>query len=110
MRTIEQRCTTGKQRRLLGGCLVAGTILISWELGAVIPIAETAAQVPGVWGGPGIAPPTAPAPPVMLYDPRAFYPPPYYPPNYFYPCVRVWVPGYYDAYGNWVFGYYRYQC
>lgn len=25
-------------------------------------------------------------------------------------CVRVWVPGYYDAYGNWVFGYYRYEC
>ena len=26
------------------------------------------------------------------------------------PCARVWVPGYYDAYGNWVFGYYRYDC
>ncbi len=40
------------------------------------------------------------------------YPPPgYYPPGSAYPrCVRVWVPGYYDAYGNWVFGYYRYEC
>ena len=116
MRTIEQRCATGKQRYLLGECLVTGTILVSWGLGAVIPIADTAAQVPGVWGGPGVAPPTAPAPPGTPYyypgpyDPRAFYPPPYYPPRYFYPCVRVWVPGYYDAYGNWVFGYYRYQC
>lgn len=32
------------------------------------------------------------------------------PPSYLYPCVRVGMPGYYDAYGNWVFGYYRYQC
>ncbi len=23
--------------------------------------------------------------------------------------ARAWTPGYYDAYGNWVFGYYRYQ-
>ncbi len=44
------------------------------------------------------------------------YPPPpyYYPPAPAYrvypPCARVWVPGYYDAYGNWVFGYYRYDC
>ena len=39
------------------------------------------------------------------------YPPPgYYPPGSAYPgCVRVWVPGYYDPYGNWVFGYYRYE-
>lgn len=40
------------------------------------------------------------------------YPPPvYHPYGTAYPrCVRVWVPGYYDAYGNWVFGYYRYEC
>ena len=44
------------------------------------------------------------------------YPPPayYYPPAPSYrvypPCARVWTPGYYDAYGNWVFGYYRYDC
>lgn len=48
-----------------------------------------------VWGEPGVAPPTAPAAP------------PYYPPSHFYPCPRVWVPGYYDAYSNWVFGYSR---
>ncbi len=116
---IEKWCATSKRRHIRSWGLLAGIILVSWVLGAVIPVAETAAQVPGVWGGPGVAPPTAPAPPVAPpypgpYDPRAFYPPsyyyPYYPPSYFYPCPRVWVPGYYDAYGNWVFGYYRYQC
>ena len=50
--------------------------------------------------------------PVYTYP----YPPPiYYPPVHYYrgvypPCVRVWTPGYYDGYGNWVFGYYRYDC
>ncbi len=49
--------------------------------------------------------------PVYSYS----YPPPvYYPPPPVYrvypPCARVWTPGYYDAYGNWVFGYYRYDC
>lgn len=43
------------------------------------------------------------------------YPPPvYYPPvpyaRVYPPCARVWTPGYYDPYGNWVFGYYRYDC
>ncbi len=43
------------------------------------------------------------------------YPPPvYYPPvpysRFYPPCPRVWTPGYYDAYGSWVFGYYRYDC
>lgn len=44
------------------------------------------------------------------------YPPPpvYYRPAPYYraypPCAQVWVPGYYDAYGNWVFGYYRTDC
>lgn len=44
------------------------------------------------------------------------YPPPpmYYPPVPYYrphpPCAQIWVPGYYDPYGNWVFGYYRTEC
>jgi hypothetical protein len=52
--------------------------------------------------------------------PYPVYTYPYYPPPVYYvpapvhrvypPCARVWVPGYYDAYGNWVFGYYRYDC
>jgi hypothetical protein len=45
------------------------------------------------------------------YPPPAYYP---YPPAPYYrvypPCARVWTPGYYDGYGNWVFGYYRYDC
>ncbi|MDE2180425.1 MAG: hypothetical protein KGJ40_06215 [candidate division NC10 bacterium] len=38
--------------------------------------------------------------------------PVYYAPVYraYPPCARVWTPGYYDPYGNWVFGYYRYAC
>ena len=43
------------------------------------------------------------------YPPPAYYPSvPYY--RVYPPCVRVWTPGYYDPYGNWVFGYYRYDC
>jgi hypothetical protein len=26
------------------------------------------------------------------------------------PCAQVWTPGYYDPYGNWVFGYHRSVC
>lgn len=29
-----------------------------------------------------------------------------YPP----PCAQVWTPGYYDPYGNWIFGYYQSVC
>jgi len=99
---------------LLRACLVAGMILVSCGFGAIALTAETAAQVPGVWGGPGVAPPSTPAPPTppsssRPLDPRAFYPPPYGPPSNLYPRARFWVPGYYDAYGNWVFGYYRYE-
>ncbi len=45
------------------------------------------------------------------YPPTPYYryrPAPYY--QVHPPCARVWTPGYYDAYGNWVFGYYRYDC
>jgi hypothetical protein len=42
--------------------------------------------------------------------PHAYYPPAPYYPAYPPPCARVWAPGYYDGYGNWVFGYYRYDC
>lgn len=41
--------------------------------------------------------------------PHAYYPPV---PSYraYSPCAHVWVPGYYDGYGNWIFGYYRTEC
>jgi hypothetical protein len=42
--------------------------------------------------------------------PRAYYPPVSYHPAY-PPCMRIWVPGYYDdVYGNWIFGHYRDEC
>ena len=43
------------------------------------------------------------APVYIYYSPAPVY-------RAYPPCARVWVPGYYDAYGNWVFGYYRYEC
>lgn len=53
--------------------------------------------------------PLAPYPGVYPYPPPVHYSPyPYY--RSYPPCVRVWIPGYYDGYGNWVFGYYRYDC
>lgn len=43
-----------------------------------------------------------------------YYPAPvYYPPvryRAYPPCAQVFVPGYYDPYGNWIFGYFRYEC
>jgi hypothetical protein len=60
--------------------------------------------------GLNVGVPVAPYPVYTYpYPPRAYYPPaPYY--RVYPPCARVWTPGYYDAYGNWVFGYYRYDC
>ncbi len=44
------------------------------------------------------------------YGPPAYYYPPAPAYRVYPPCARVWTPGYYDGYGNWVFGYYRYDC
>jgi hypothetical protein len=44
-----------------------------------------------------------PYPPPVHYAPVPHY-------RVYPPCARVWVPGYYDGYGNWIFGYYRYDC
>lgn len=52
---------------------------------------------------------------------RVYYPPVYpysapapvhYSPVYraYPPCAQVWTPGYYDFYGNWIFGYYQSVC
>lgn len=60
----------------------------------------------------------APVTPYYGYRYAYPYPPPppvyYRPAPYYYraypPCAQVWVPGYYDGYGNWIFGYYRSEC
>lgn len=57
----------------------------------------------------------SPAPARVYYPPVHPYPAPvrvYYPPVYraYPPCAQVWTPGYYDPYGNWIFGYYQYAC
>ncbi|CBE68510.1 MAG: hypothetical protein F9K13_03220 [Candidatus Methylomirabilis oxygeniifera] len=44
-----------------------------------------------------------PYPPPVRYAPHPYY-------RAYPPCARVWIPGYYDSYGNWVFGYYQYDC
>lgn len=58
--------------------------------------------------GLNIGVPLAPYPVYPYPAPaRVYYPPVHraYP-----PCARAWIPGYYDPYGNWVFGYRRYVC
>ena len=87
---------------------VIGTLVLTSLL--LIP-AEPALARTHFFFGLNLGVPVAPYP-VYGYP----YPPPayYYPPAPSYrvypPCARVWTPGYYDAYGNWVFGYYRYDC
>ena len=52
--------------------------------------------------------PVAPYPAYTYPGPVHYVPAPVY--GVYPPCARVWVPGCNDAYGNWVFGYYRYDC
>ena len=52
--------------------------------------------------------------PIAPY-PMYAYPPParvHHRPVYqaYPPCAQVWIPGYYDPYGNWAFGYYQSVC
>lgn len=44
-----------------------------------------------------------PAPAYVYYPPAPVY-------RVYPPCAQVWVPGYYDPYGNWVVGSYQYAC
>ncbi|MDE2320497.1 MAG: hypothetical protein KGL31_01045 [candidate division NC10 bacterium] len=88
--------------------LVIGILLMT---GLVLVVAEPASARTHFSFGLNLAVPLAPYPPYAYpYPPPVYYPPPvpYY--GAYPPCARVWVPGYYDGYGNWVFGYYRYDC
>ncbi len=88
---------------------VIGTLVLSSLL--LLP-ADPAVARTQVFFGLNVGVPLGPYPVYAYPYPLPVYV--YYPPTPVYraypPCVRVWVPGYYDPYGNWVFGYDRYQC
>ena len=87
--------------------LVIGALLVT---GLLLLAADPASARTHFFFGLNLAVPLAPYPAyVYPYPPPVPYQPyPYY--RAYPPCARVWVPGYYDGYGNWVFGYYRYDC
>lgn len=84
---------------LVGVLLLSGLLLVS---------AEPALAKTHFFFGLNIGVPVTPYP-VYAYPSPA---PVYYAPVYRVhpPCARVWTPGYYDPYGNWIFGYYRPVC
>ena len=86
---------------VIGALLVTGLLLLA---------ADPALARTHFSFGLNLAIPLAPYPAyVYPYPPPVYYPPvPHY--GVYPPCARVWVPGYYDGYGNWVFGYYHYDC
>lgn len=92
--------------------LVIGAIATLALTGLVLVPADPALARTNFFFGLNLGVPVAPYPAYAYpYPPPGYYP---YPPAPYYrvypPCVRVWTPGYYDGYGNWVFGYYRYDC
>ena len=96
--------------RITGRMMALGVIVTLIVTGLVFLPATPAVARSNFFFGLNIGVPLGPYP-VYTYP----YPAPvYYPPAPAYrvypPCARVWVPGYYDAYGNWIFGYYRYDC
>lgn len=86
---------------LVGVLLLSSLLLVS---------AEPALAKPHFFFGLNIGVPLATYP-VYPYPAQA---PVYYSYSPVYraypPCARVWTPGYYDPYGSWIFGYYRYVC
>ena len=88
--------------------LVIGALLLT---GLLLLAADPASARTSFHFGLNMGVPLAPYPGYMYPypPPHAYYPPvPYY--GAYPSCARVWTPGYYDGYGNWVFGYYRYDC
>jgi hypothetical protein len=90
--------------------LVIGALAILAVTGLVLVPADPALARTSFHFGLNLGVPVAPYPAYAYpYPPAGYYAPaPYY--RVYPPCVRVWTPGYYDPYGNWVFGYYRYDC
>lgn len=87
--------------------LVIGTLLAT---GFILVAANSASARTNFSFGVHVGVPLAPYPAYAYpYPPPVHYAPiPHY--RVYPPCARVWIPGYYDGYGNWVFGYYRYDC
>ena len=90
--------------------LVIGALATLAVTGLVLVPADSALARTSFHFGLNLGVPVGPYPGYAYpYPPPGYYrTPPYY--QVYPPCVRVWTPGYYDAYGNWVFGYYRYDC
>jgi len=86
---------------------VLGALIVTSLL--LVPAAPALART-HFFFGLNLGVPLAPYPAYSYpYAPPVYYAPaPYY--RAYPPCAKVWAPGYYDAYGNWVFGYYRYDC
>jgi hypothetical protein len=95
---------------MLKRLLVIGAIATLALTGLVLVPADPALARTNFFFGLNLGVPVAPyAGYAYPYPPPGYYrTPPYY--QVYPPCVRVWTPGYYDGYGNWVFGYYRYDC
>jgi hypothetical protein len=93
--------------------LVIGTLLVT---SLFLLAADPASARTSFHFGLNMGVPLAPYPAYAYpYSAPGYYPGyyPYAPAPYhrvYPPCARVWTPGYYDGYGNWVFGYYRYDC
>jgi len=92
--------------------LVIGAIATLALTGLVLVPADPALARTNFFFGLNLGVPVEPYPAYAYpYPPPPYYryrPAPYY--QVHPPCVRVCAPGYYDGYGNWVFGYYRYDC
>ena len=96
--------------KMLKRLIVIGAIATLALTGLVLVPADPALARTNFFFGLNLGVPVAPyAGYAHPYPPPGYYrTPPYY--QVYPPCVRVWTPGYYDGYGNWVFGYYRYDC
>ena len=95
--------------------LVPGVIGILMMIALLLVPANFALARSHFFFGLNLGVPLGPYPyPAYTYPyapPPVYYPYPAAPYSRVYPpCARAWVPGYYDGYGNWVFGYYRYDC
>lgn len=108
-----KRLTKKSVPALVSVLLLSGLLLVS---------AEPALAKTKFFFGLNVGIPLAPYAVYPYPAPARVYYPPVYPhpaparvhhrPVYqaYPPCAQVWTPGYYDFYGNWIFGYYQSVC